>query len=138
MQQMKNSAASTAELNKTNFAYKNTRISTRVQALNSRPWKHCQVSPRFTGNSSTKSEFSNTVCVFGFFQTEFHHTQNKNLQLPVKTLTRAGGLGLCRPRGLRCEILRFRRSQRCTSAKNTHRKICVFGFFPVSVVVRDV
>ncbi|WP_141744796.1 hypothetical protein [Corynebacterium sp. HMSC077D03] len=138
MQQMKNSAAVTAELNKTNFAYKNTRIIATPQGLNSRPWQSCQVSPRFTGNSSTKSEFSNTVWFFGFFQTNFHHTQNENPQLPAKTLTRAGELGLCLARGLRCEILRFRRSQRCTSAKNTHRKICVFGFFRFSVVVCDV
>lgn len=40
MQQMKNSAAATAELNKKHFAYKITRISTRVQ------WGNFQVPPR--------------------------------------------------------------------------------------------
>ncbi|WP_148138823.1 hypothetical protein [Corynebacterium sp. HMSC072G08] len=134
---MKNSAAATAEQNKKHFAHKITRNDAAQQEINSCLRHGCQVSPRFTGNSSTKSEFSNTVCVFGFFQTEFHQPQNENLQLPVKTLTRAGGLGLCRPRGFRCENFCFRRSHRCTSAKNTHRKICVFGFFPVSAVVRD-
>lgn len=36
MQQRKNSAAATAELNKTNFAYKNTRLIAATQGLNSR------------------------------------------------------------------------------------------------------
>lgn len=99
MSKTKNSATEIAEPTKTDLTFKDTRTVTAQPGLIPHLRQGCQAFPRFTGNSSTKSEFSNTVCVFCFFPNGILPTTGWKPATTSKNANARGRLGLvCRPR----------------------------------------
>lgn len=135
MQQRKNSAAATAELNKTNFAYKNTRLIAATQGLNSRLRTFAARIFQDSQHSLTSPlNFPKALSFLLFLGNVFDKNTAGKLVYQAK---RAGDLGLVSPANATVVLLFF--PQRCRSETfDKKRQKLLFLLFLAVFLVTEV
>lgn len=127
MSKMKNSAAATAEPNKTNFAYKNTRFISATQGLNSRL---CTFAARIFQDSQRSLtrplNFPKTLSFLLFLGNVFDKNMAGKLVYQAK---RAGDLGLVSPALRKVVFVVFAAKMQVTDFRQKSTEIVVFVVF---------
>lgn len=127
MQQRKNSAAATAELNKTNFAYKNTRIIATPQELNSRLRAFTARNFQDSQHSLTGPlNFPKPLSFLLFLGNVFDENTAEKLVYQAK---RAGDLGLVSPANATVVFVVFSAKVQVRDFRRETAEIVVFVVF---------